>query len=272
MKFITVFAAILSVAFGYQTTWTVHELSNAIQSPYTSAAVLPYLETALNQMMAALHAGEQIEAVPVTIPALDLTAMTIPDLSNALQDPKTEPAMIPYLGQALNEVVTAVLTGQSQVATPVIIPAMEVSLWTLDEISAALESPVTNPVLVPYLENALNVIMDAMFAGHQVTSVCVTIPVGVPLEVPVEIPVQPVDVPTLPIEEAPAAPSAPSSALVQIIINVNTEAAVAPSPVEVPVKPEPVIVVEKPIITPEPVIVVEGPPAVSPVIVASPEI
>lgn len=58
MKFFTVFVALLSVAFANPGSWSLNQLSEAIQNPSTDPAVLPYLEQALNEMMDALFAGE----------------------------------------------------------------------------------------------------------------------------------------------------------------------------------------------------------------------
>lgn len=40
--------------------WTLEELSNALQSPTTDPAIVPYLEDALNAMMDALFNGQHI--------------------------------------------------------------------------------------------------------------------------------------------------------------------------------------------------------------------
>lgn len=66
MKFLAVFAALVAISASAPTTsWTLNDLSQAIQNPATPAAVLPYLEHALNQMMNAIFAGEQVVSQPI---------------------------------------------------------------------------------------------------------------------------------------------------------------------------------------------------------------
>lgn len=55
---------------------------------------------------------------------------------------------------------------QNPAAASVTVPSMQISLWTLPELSEAIQSPATNPALVPHLEHALNEMMDALFAGQ----------------------------------------------------------------------------------------------------------
>ncbi|KAG6457931.1 hypothetical protein O3G_MSEX010575 [Manduca sexta] len=279
MKFLTIFAAILSVALGYQASWTLQQLDEAISNPATDPSLVPYLEQALNEMMTEIFAGQQISAVSVSIPAVDLSTWSLPQLSAAIQNPTTDPALLPYLEQALNQMMEAMVSGVPVVA-PVVVPAMDISSWTLYELNAAMSDPNTNPELMPYLEHALNEIMEALFSGHHVESVVVAIPAGLlPVETPVPIPVtpiQPIEVPVAPIQpiEIPVAPlppvvkpPTPASPLVQIVVNVNQQEAENQMPEIVPVPVSPVEVVDV-----NPIDILHPVPAVLPVLVGAPVI
>lgn len=60
MKFFAVFAAVLALAAGTPWSWTLNELSMAIQNPDTNPEYLPYLEHALNQLMEDIFAGKPV--------------------------------------------------------------------------------------------------------------------------------------------------------------------------------------------------------------------
>lgn len=66
MKFFAVFAAVLAVAASHS-SWTLNELSQAIQDPNTDPAMLPHLEAALDQMMDQIYAGANV-VCPLTLP------------------------------------------------------------------------------------------------------------------------------------------------------------------------------------------------------------
>ena len=268
-------------------TWTINQLGDAIQSPYVDASLKPHLEAALNEAMDAIWSGQQIEAVTVALPSMDFSSWTVNELADAIQNPETDPALIPHLESALNHMMEALFAGVPVVAAAVSVPATELHYYTLNEVSELLQNPATNPELIPYLETALNEMMSALFEGHQMDFVVIAVPVGLnPVEVPAEVipaPVETVLEPS-PAETGPAAPAVSSSPLVQIIINVNQAAPaalpaapaqvaeIAPEPVHVVESaPEPVQVVETAPIAPEPVQVVETIPEPVQVVEIAPE-
>lgn len=53
--------------------------------------------------------------VTVAVPAMELHYYTLNELSEALQDPSTNPALIPYLEHALNGMMSALFDGQQMV-------------------------------------------------------------------------------------------------------------------------------------------------------------
>ncbi|XP_064073798.1 uncharacterized protein LOC135193779 isoform X1 [Vanessa tameamea] len=71
MKFFAIFAAVVAVALARPgtSTWTLEELSDALQNPNIDPALVPILEHALNELISALHNGEQLESVFVPLPA-----------------------------------------------------------------------------------------------------------------------------------------------------------------------------------------------------------
>ncbi|XP_073953383.1 uncharacterized protein [Choristoneura fumiferana] len=142
--------------------------------------------------------------------------------------------------------------------------------WTLNDLSQAIQSPATPAAVLPYLEHALNQMMDAIFAGHQVDSIAIPTPAGLlPVEAVSPVVVMPAEVDLTPVAPAPVpAPVVPApvvtapvadaaSPLVQIIVNIKSqESAVIPEAVQ---EPQPV---PAPVVVPEPVVVVEHPEAV----------
>ncbi|CAG9563852.1 unnamed protein product [Danaus chrysippus] len=118
------------------------------------------------------------------------------------------------------------------------------SVWTLQDLSEALQNPDTNPALIPYLEQALNQLMESLMAGHNVNAIVVQMPENIDV---VPSPVNP-DI----VDPQPSI----SSPLVQIIVNVNSKKEVAPGPVNPEIIPGPVIIDEpEEIIIPAPVII-----------------
>ncbi|CAH0590144.1 unnamed protein product [Chrysodeixis includens] len=226
MKFFAVFAAVLAVAASHS-SWTLHELGQAIQDPNTDPAMIPHLEAALDHMMDQIYAGVTIEAVTVTVPAATVE-WTLAQLSDALQNPETDPALIPALEDALNHLMDSIMAGNEVSAVPVAIPAMEVTHWSLHELSEALQNPATNPALIPYLEHALNDMMDAIYAGHEMEAIVVAIPAGLAPAAPIPVVVAPVEA-EAPVEAVPEVPaSVPSTTpLVQIIVNIKDKQAAA---------------------------------------------
>ncbi|KAM3963243.1 uncharacterized protein ACR2FA_002604 [Aphomia sociella] len=281
MKFLAVFVAVLAVATGARHKWTLNEISEALQNPTTNPSFMPALELGLNAFMNALFAGQQPEYIYIGTAALDLSTWSLNDLSSALENPNTDPALVPYLETALNGMMESLFAGSAQPAIAsggITIPANDISYWTLKELSDALQSAETSPVLVPYLVSGLNNLMEAAFSGKQAAAIVLAIPLDVltadvasPLPAEVAI-IEPVAVP-----EAPAAVS--SSPLVQIILNVNQndQQVVAPGierPVpEVTIQPVPVVERPTPEITLEPVHIIDRPipeVSVNPVDVISP--
>ncbi|XP_068620679.1 magnetosome-associated protein MamJ-like [Battus philenor] len=217
MKLLVVFATVLALSTAAPWSWNLEELSAALQSPATKPEYIPYLEQALNQLMEEIYAGKPVESVSILVPT--------------------------------------------------------VTHWSLEALSAALQDPGTNPAYIPYLEHALNEMMVALISGQNMESIPVVIPVGLE-PVHVSSPADPAPVLPAPEVSAPIA----SSPLVQIIINVNHQQQVAvqppapedaqPSPVivvdeaeNIPVNPVDVIAVQPPEVGPLPVdvIAVEAP-------------
>ncbi|KPJ03272.1 hypothetical protein RR46_06428 [Papilio xuthus] len=213
MKFFAVFAAVLALAAGSPYSWSLQELSEALQNPHTNPEYIPYLEHALNQMMEDLHAGKPVAPVAVIMPTA--SQWTLEELSNALQSPATDPAIVPYLEDALNAMMDALFNGQQIETMPVVIP---VELAPVQAGADIITAPV---IATPVLPTPV-----------------------LPAPVLPEMPVPEVPAPEMPAPEAPAA-TPTSSPLVQIIININQQDQVAVSPVAPEIAPTPVMVVEE---------------------------
>ena len=71
------------------------------------------------------------------------------------------------------------------VAVAVARPGLNV--WTLEELSQALQNPNINPAVVPYLEAGLNQLMEALFAGQQVVNITFYIQQWIHLDVNIEL-------------------------------------------------------------------------------------
>lgn len=226
MKFFAVLAVLVAVAAASSdfSSWTLNELSDALQNPNTDPAHIPALEQALNDMMETLFAQDPVVPADVSAP-VDLTGWTLHDLSIALQNPETDPALIPYLEEALNEMMDLIHAGIPVEAVGVPVKPLEVSYWSLQELSEALQDPATDPALIPYLEHALNEIMDALFAGNHIEVIAVVAPAGLAPVKPEPI-VNPVPSPLPIVDPTPVVtpPASTSSPLVQIIVNVQQQA------------------------------------------------
>uniref|UniRef100_A0A2A4J2Y0 Uncharacterized protein n=1 Tax=Heliothis virescens TaxID=7102 RepID=A0A2A4J2Y0_HELVI len=257
MKFFAIFVALVAAVAADYSSWSLYELSEAIQNPNTDPAILPALEQALNDLMDAIVAEKPVVSPVIveTPTVVDLTGWTLNDLSEALQNPDTDPALIPHLEHALNQMMELIFGGVDMEAVGIPAPVMETSHWTLQQIDAALSDPATDPALIPYLEHALNEMMDALISGQQVEVISIVAPAGL---APAPAPVVP-EVPAIPspvIIPTPVAPevspaetpvAAPANPLVQIIVNIKQQDApvASPAPVVSPtpgVSPSPVVV------------------------------
>ncbi|XP_050352229.1 calphotin-like [Nymphalis io] len=275
MKFFAIFTAIVAVAVARPgtSTWTLQELSNALQNPNVNPAIVPILEHALNEIMTALYNGEQLESVFVPLPAdVDVIpspvvpAPVIPSPAGSsplvqiivnvksqqqVAEVPVEPTPVlveesaeEAIADPVEVIPDPVLVEESAeeaieepvvvVPEPIIVNPIDViavnpvdvsapparptrpgtSAWTLQELSDALQNPNVNPAIVPVLEHALNELMTALHSGHEFESIHVPLPADIPILVDPVIP-SPVEIPAV------------SSPLVQLIINVKSPQQVA---------------------------------------------
>ncbi|XP_049877036.1 magnetosome-associated protein MamJ-like [Pectinophora gossypiella] len=200
MKVLAVFVALVALASAAPRSWTLDELTAAIENPATDPALKPYLIEALNQYMDALWNGQQIEAMPVLTPV-------------GIVPSPSEAAVIPPV---------AVLPEVPVVPGPVLVPVVP-------EPTPAAAAEASSP-LVQIIVN-VNAQQQGPGAGAVVT--------------PVEE--QVVD-PVIVVDDAINTPEP-----IQVV-----ETPVIPEPVQVietPVLPEPVQVVDP--VIPEPIQVIE---------------
>ncbi|XP_052755680.1 uncharacterized protein LOC113521812 [Galleria mellonella] len=189
MKFLAVFVAVLAVAAGARHRWTLGELSEALQNPTTNPSLLPALTQGLNAYMEAIFSGLDYEYIYIGTAAIDLSSWSLQELSTAIENPETDPALVPYLKDALNALMEGLYTGSPQPAYSVVIPARDLSYWRLNELSNALSSPELSHDVAPYLIEGLNTLMAANFAGIDATSIVLAIPLDtLPTEASVSLP------------------------------------------------------------------------------------
>ncbi|XP_059059576.1 microtubule-actin cross-linking factor 1, isoforms 6/7-like [Achroia grisella] len=101
---------------------------------------------------------------------------TLGELSEAIQNPTTNPALLPVLKYGLNAYMEGIFSGKEYEYIYLSTGAVDLSTWTLQELSHALENPETDVTLVPYLEEALNALMEDLFAGSAQPAHAVVIP------------------------------------------------------------------------------------------------
>ncbi|RVE41803.1 hypothetical protein evm_013550 [Chilo suppressalis] len=104
-------------------TFSLTELSHAIESEQIDAIFMPYFEKALNTMMTALFSGQNMNEISVDVPAFMISAWTLKELDDAVTSSETNPKLLPYLEDALNKFVAAVFFGQTIDNIVVVAPA-----------------------------------------------------------------------------------------------------------------------------------------------------
>ncbi|XP_023952611.2 uncharacterized protein LOC112056411 [Bicyclus anynana] len=131
MKFL-VFAALVAMATANPlNTWSVADLTAAVNDPRTDANFLPYLQHALNELLNAIAGGHEVDAIVVPTPtvlevASQPTTWTLPELSAALQNSHTDPEIRPLLVDALNNLMSAIHSGDNVNSIVVNMPVEEV--------------------------------------------------------------------------------------------------------------------------------------------------
>ncbi|CAB3231807.1 unnamed protein product [Arctia plantaginis] len=204
MKFFAVFAALIAVACAGK-TWTLEDLSKHIDDPYTDPTLKLYLTEALDHMVENLYNGNQIEYVTVEIPASSSVSMTLNQLSEILQSPYKDEALRPYYEATLDKIMQDLYSGKPEAVASVVLPAMEIYHYSLNELSEATQDPSTSAEYQPYLDNALDKFMDILYAGEQMESMAIALPVASS-------------------ETSAPNPIVPAGPLVQIIVNVKQQA------------------------------------------------
>ncbi|XP_046970188.1 uncharacterized protein LOC124537399 [Vanessa cardui] len=119
MKFFTLFAAIVAVAVARPgtSTWTLQELSDALQNPNVNPEVVPILEHALNQLMTALYDGHDFESIHVPLPA-DIPVIAEP----VIPSPVDTPAVSSPLVQLIINVKSPQQVADVGTAPPAVVP------------------------------------------------------------------------------------------------------------------------------------------------------
>uniref|UniRef100_A0A2A4J1K0 Uncharacterized protein n=1 Tax=Heliothis virescens TaxID=7102 RepID=A0A2A4J1K0_HELVI len=97
-------------------------------------------------------------------------------LSEAIET-KAEPGMMPYLEDALNQIMYALFTGNNEIFTHAVLPSPTgKATWTFEELQTALRDPNTKSDYRPALMQAISMIQEKQQAGEDVDSIEVAIP------------------------------------------------------------------------------------------------
>ncbi|XP_022813981.1 uncharacterized protein LOC111347839 [Spodoptera litura] len=179
MKVILLFS-FLAVASSYPIvkTWTLTELSTAIETKQVGPDMMPYLEAALNEIMYGLFTGKT-DSIHAAIPSpTGADTWTVQELKQALKDSSVRPEYRPALLQAQAFVERKNETGELEEPVQVLIPALDIATWSESDLLEALNNPSTKEELRPFLEKAFNDLRDAQEEGETRNIVYTVTPVG----------------------------------------------------------------------------------------------
>ncbi|KAF9424937.1 hypothetical protein HW555_000238 [Spodoptera exigua] len=172
--------SLLAVASSYPTvkTWTLSELSAAIENKKGGRDIMPYLETALNEIMYGLFTGNT-DSIHAAIPSPSGgDTWTVEEVKQALKDPNIKPEFLPALLEAQGFVERKNETGELEEPVEVLIPALDISTWTESDLTQALNSPSTKNDLLPFVEKAFNDLKEAQENGETRNIIYMVTPVG----------------------------------------------------------------------------------------------
>ncbi|XP_069361453.1 uncharacterized protein [Maniola hyperantus] len=133
MKFFVAFAALIAVATANPlNTWSLADLTEAVNNPNTNPTLLPYLQFALNELKNTIANGIA-DSIVVPTPALideynAPSSWTLQELSEALQNPQTNPAIVPFLEDALDHLMDAIFSDMNVNAIVINLPADNVEI------------------------------------------------------------------------------------------------------------------------------------------------
>ncbi|KAJ8718004.1 hypothetical protein PYW07_005934 [Mythimna separata] len=181
MKVLALLSLCLAVASSYPVvkTWTLSQLSSAIELKQAEPGMMPYLEDALNEIMYSLFTGKNEKFVHAVVPSPSGgPTWTIPELTAAIHNPETKQEYMPALLQAYSFVGLQNQTGELLETVQVAIPALDISTWTQADLNEALKSPATKAALMPYLEKAHKELMEALEKGETRETIHIVTPVG----------------------------------------------------------------------------------------------
>nr|XP_049701236.1 uncharacterized protein LOC110371264 [Helicoverpa armigera]XP_049701237.1 uncharacterized protein LOC110371264 [Helicoverpa armigera] len=102
---------------------------------------------------------------------------TLSALSEAIETSKAEPGMMPYLEDALNQIMYALFTGTNEKFIFAVIPSpSSKATWTFEELQTALRDPKTKSDYRPALQEAITMIQQKKENGEDMESIEVAIP------------------------------------------------------------------------------------------------
>ncbi|XP_045504511.1 resuscitation-promoting factor RpfA-like [Colias croceus] len=174
MKFFAVLATILAVGSALPSSWTLQDLSAALTNPNTDPAIIPILEEALNNLYAAIHAGQDVESILVPIPGIvpgetDLTPSPAIPLPEPVAAPRSPLVQVIVNVNKQTQQITEVPMPESPAIVPSPVDVIDVSPVDIIDVSPVdvidvapvdvIPSPIeVNPAPAPVVINPIDVI------------------------------------------------------------------------------------------------------------------
>ncbi|XP_045777596.1 uncharacterized protein LOC123875673 [Maniola jurtina] len=134
MKFFVAIAALVAVATANPlNTWSLADLTEAVNNPNTNPSLLPYLQFALNELKNIIASGVAVDSIVVPTPAVieeynAPSTWTLQELSEALQNSQTDPALVPLLEDALDHLMDSIFSGQNVNAIVINLPVDNIEI------------------------------------------------------------------------------------------------------------------------------------------------
>ncbi|KAJ0174019.1 hypothetical protein K1T71_010165 [Dendrolimus kikuchii] len=156
-------------------TWTLDELSEALSGCLEDAcAGHPTLVNALNTIMFSMFANKDVENVLGAMPSPSgSNRWTREEILSALDNHTMDKNQRKYIAEArgrldLNNTMNTI---------QVLVPAVDISTWTLEDLTEAINNNSTNPKLITYL-TPYKQLKENVTLGNNVETVSITTPVG----------------------------------------------------------------------------------------------
>lgn len=156
-------------------TWTFDQLNQILSACQDNECVdYPHLVDALNKMMAALFTGTNTESIMGALPAPSGSDIwTSEEITDAIHNATIIEEYQKHLSMAKRY-----LEYTNKNSTKVLIPALDISTWTLDDLSAALNSSISSEELISILEKARTDLKNKLNSDTKTDTISIVTSVG----------------------------------------------------------------------------------------------